>query len=149
MGVERPSWDTYFMNIARAVADRATCPRRRVGAVLVRERRILTTGFNGAPRGLPHCTEVGCDPEEGHCQRSVHAEQNAVIQAALHGVSTAGADLYCTSHPCAHCASVLVNAGVATVIYADDYPDARSRAVLRAAGVRAVRLGPGDGREEA
>ena len=132
---ERPSWDAYFLTIAAAVAQRSTCRRRRVGAVLVRDRRILVTGFNGAVRGQPHCLDVGCDMQDGHCVRAVHAEVNAVIQAALHGVSTLGSTLYCTSQPCHGCTKVLLNAGVAAVVYADSYQDARADALWAAAGI--------------
>lgn len=132
---ERPSWDAYFLTIAAAVAQRSTCRRRRVGAVLVRDRRILVTGFNGAVRGQPHCLDVGCDMQDGHCVRAVHAEVNAVIQAALHGVSTLGSTLYCTSQPCHGCTKVLLNAGVAAVVYADPYQDARADALWAAAGI--------------
>jgi len=132
---ERPDWDTYFLGIAEAVSTRSTCPRRSVGAVLVRNRRILTTGYNGAPRGLPHCSEVGCELENGHCVRAVHAEVNAVVQAALHGVSTESSTLYCTSEPCYACAKLVVNAGVIRVVYRDPYDDVRSRELFRRAGI--------------
>jgi dCMP deaminase len=141
---ERPSWDEYFLTIADAVAKRSTCLRRRVGAVLVRERRILTTGFNGAVRGQPHCLDVGCDLEDGHCVRAVHAEMNAVVQAALHGVSTMGATLYCTSSPCHACTKVLLNAGVREVVYRDPYDDPRARALWAAAGVAVRRVAEGE-----
>jgi dCMP deaminase len=131
----RPDWDAYFLTIARDVAARSTCPRRAVGAVLVRERRILTTGYNGAPRGAPHCTEVGCQLANGHCQRAVHAEMNAVVQAALHGVSTQGSTLYCTSQPCYSCAKVLVNAGVVRVVYQEPYDDPLARELFATVGV--------------
>ena len=96
----RPGWDEYFMEIARTVATRATCPRASVGAVLTREHRILTTGYNGAPRGVAHCLEVGCMIVDGHCLRATHAEANAIVQGALHGVALAGATAYCTHQPC-------------------------------------------------
>lgn len=131
----RPSWDAYFLAIAAAVGERSTCRRRRVGALLVRDRRILVTGFNGAVRGQPHCLDVGCDMHDGHCVRAVHAEVNAVIQAALHGVSTAESTLYCTSQPCHGCTKVLLNAGVIGVVYADPYDDERADALWAAAGV--------------
>jgi dCMP deaminase len=134
-GEERPTWDAYFLTIAAAVGQRSTCRRRKVGALLVRDRRILVTGFNGAVRGQPHCLEVGCDMQDGHCVRAVHAEVNAVIQAALHGVSTLGSTLYCTSQPCHGCTKVLLNAGVAAVVYTDAYDDARADALWAAAGI--------------
>ena len=106
----RPSWDEYFMNIAHEVACRSTCTRAPVGAVIVKDKRILTTGYNGSPRGLAHCMEVGCLMDNEHCVRTLHAEQNAIIQAALHGVSTRGADIYVTHQPCFICAKMIINA---------------------------------------
>ncbi len=108
----RPGWDEYFMEIARTVATRATCPRAAVGCVLVREHRILTTGYNGAPRGVAHCTDVGCTVVNEHCVRATHAEANAVVQGALHGVSLQGATAYCTHQPCVNCSKLLISAGV-------------------------------------
>jgi dCMP deaminase len=117
----RPDWDSYFMKIAFAVSERSTCDRAFVGCVLVLEKRILTTGFNGSPAGLPHCDEVGHLIVEGHCVRTIHAETNAIIQAALHGVSTRGATCYVTHFPCINCAKVLINAGITRLVYASDY----------------------------
>ncbi len=136
----RPTWDEYFMEIARQVAQRSTCPRASVGAVIVRERRILTTGYNGAPEGLLHCLEAGCIIEDDHCQRSLHAEQNAIIQAALHGVSIAGGTTYITHQPCNTCAKMIINAGLKRVIYAGEYPDELARNFLAEAGVELVRF---------
>jgi|YNPMSStandDraft_2_1061718.scaffolds.fasta_scaffold01457_4 dCMP deaminase len=121
--MNRPSWDEYFMQIAQMVATRATCPRRRVGAVIVLDKRILATGYNGAPIGLAHCTEVGCHIVAGHCIRALHAEQNAILQAALNGVSTRGATLYVTCQPCNHCAKMIINAGIQRVVFEGNYPD--------------------------
>jgi dCMP deaminase len=149
----RPSWDEYFLRIAEVVSQRSTCLRRQVGALLVRDRRILTTGYNGAPAGLPHCAQVGCLREklgvpagERHelC-RGLHAEQNAIIQAALHGVSTQGAVLYVTCHPCSVCAKMLVNAGITKVVTAQGYPDELAAEILRTAGIPVVRSAEGDG----
>jgi len=134
----RPGWDEYFMEIARTVATRATCPRASVGCVLTRDLRILTTGYNGAPRGVAHCTEVGCTVVNEHCQRATHAEANAVVQAALHGVSIQGATAYCTHQPCIHCSKLLISAGVTTIIYATAYLDPIARDLLAEAGVRLV-----------
>ncbi|BDE08169.1 cytidine deaminase [Vulcanimicrobium alpinum] len=134
-GVERPGWDAYFMEIARTVATRATCPRARVGAVLTRDKRILTTGYNGAPRGVPHCTDAGCMIVDGHCLRATHAEANAIVQGALHGVSLAGATAYCTHQPCAGCSKLLISAGVERIVYADAYRDAVASELLAEAGV--------------
>ena len=132
---KRPSWDRYFMDIAYEVANRSTCHRAQVGAVIVKDKRILTTGYNGSPSGLPHCTEVGCLMENGHCIRTLHAEQNAIIQAALHGVSTAGSSIYVTHQPCFLCAKMIINAGIKEIIYGQEYPDERSRRFLKDAGV--------------
>ncbi len=143
----RPSWDEYFMDIAFTVAQRSTCDRAHVGAVLVRDRRILCTGYNGAPAGLPHCDDVGHLMVDGHCVRTLHAEQNALIQAALHGVSTEGATAYVTHQPCLTCAKMIINAGVRRVVYAGNYPDAYSREFLAQAGVTLEHLPrqrPGD-----
>jgi len=154
--MDRPSWDEYFMQIARVVATRATCPRRSVGAVIVYERRMLTTGYNGAPRELKHCPPDGPLHDwprgcmmNGHCVRAVHAEQNAIVQAALNGVSTRGATLYVTCQPCNGCAKMIVNAGITKVVFDGDYPDEFAMEVFREAGLTVVRLsGTGAGSEE-
>ncbi|MEZ4768762.1 MAG: cytidine/deoxycytidylate deaminase family protein [Caldilineales bacterium] len=131
----RPSWDDYFMGITLEVAKRSTCDRARVGAIIVKDRRILTTGYNGAPAGLPHCDEIGHLMVDGHCVRTLHAEQNAIIQAAQHGVSVAGGSIYVTHQPCLTCAKMIINAGLKRVVYAGAYPDANSVAFLAQAGV--------------
>lgn len=113
----RPTLDEYLMNIANAVATRATCDRAHVGAVLVRDKQILSTGYNGSPSGLPSCDDIGHLMEDGHCIRTVHAEMNAVVQCAIHGVSTKESTLYCTHLPCVRCAQVLINAGVIRIVY--------------------------------
>ncbi|WP_422449051.1 deoxycytidylate deaminase [Thermoanaerobacterium sp. DL9XJH110] len=142
----RPSWDSYFMEIAGVVAKRSTCLRRHVGAVVVKDRRILTTGYNGAPSGLAHCEDVGClrekmnvPPGERHelC-RGIHAEQNAIIQAAIWGISIKGATLYCTTQPCALCAKMLINAGIARIVYTGDYPDELAMRLLEEARVEII-----------
>ncbi len=117
----RPSWDDYFINISLAVAERSTCDRAHVGAVLVKDKRILTTGFNGSPSGQGHCDEEGHLLVDGHCVRTIHAETNAIIQAALHGVSTKGASCYVTHFPCIQCTKTLINAGVSRVVYVNNY----------------------------
>ena len=117
----RPDWDSYFMKIANAVSERSTCDRAQVGCVLVLDKRILTTGFNGSPAGQPHCDEVGHLIVEGHCVRTIHAETNAIIQAALHGVSTKGSTCYVTHYPCMNCAKALVNAGISRLVYSNPY----------------------------
>jgi dCMP deaminase len=134
----RPGWDEYFMQIARTVATRATCPRASVGAVIVRDHRILTTGYNGAPRHVAHCTEVGCALEHDHCVRTTHAEANAVVQGALHGVSLAGAAIYCTHQPCLSCSKLLISAGIVRIVYQEAYPDTHAQRLLAEAGVALV-----------
>lgn len=142
----RPSWEEYFMEIASLVARRSTCRRRAVGAILVKDKRVLTTGYNGAPMGLSHCLEIGClreklgvpSGERHELCRGLHAEQNAVIQAALHGVSIRGADLYCTNTPCSICAKMLINAGINKIYYASGYADDLGRSMLDEAGIELV-----------
>lgn len=119
----RATWDEYFGRIAAEVATRATCPRRHVGAVFVREKSILATGYNGSVRGMSHCDDVGCLMVEGHCARTVHAEINALAQAARHGVRVEGATVYITAFPCWTCAKALFNAGVGRIVYAEPYQD--------------------------
>jgi dCMP deaminase len=145
----RPSWDDYFLGITRAVASRSTCLRRHVGAIVVRDKRILTTGYNGAPAGLQHCSQAGCmrdqlgipSGERHDLCRGLHAEQNALVQAALHGISVQGATLYCTFAPCAICAKMLINAGVKKVVFLDSYPDQLARDLLDEAGVESAKGG--------
>ncbi len=132
----RPGWDEYFMGVAETVATRATCPRASVGAVLVRDHRILTTGYNGAPRHAGHCSEVGCEMLDGHCVRAVHAEANAIVQGALHGVGLAGATAYCTHQPCVNCAKLFISAGVIRIVYRDPYIDPFAERLLKEAGVK-------------
>ena len=134
----RPSWDEYFMEIAHLVAKRSTCLRRQVGAVLVREKRLLATGYNGAPSGMEHCDMTGClrarlgipSGERHELCRGIHAEQNVIIQAARHGISTEGATLFCTISPCFICAKILVQAGVRHVVYGAGYPDEKALEML-------------------
>lgn len=126
------------MQIANTVATRSTCPRASVGCVLTRERRILTTGYNGAPSGVPHCTDVGCLLVNDHCQRATHAEANAIVQGALHGVSVAGATAYCTHQPCVNCTKLLISAGIKKIIFDTPYPDPIATDLLREAGVGIV-----------
>ncbi|MFO7152781.1 MAG: cytidine/deoxycytidylate deaminase family protein [Bacillota bacterium] len=144
---ERPPWDDYFMEIARVVAKRSTCLRRSVGAVVVLEKRILTTGYNGAPTGLAHCLEIGClrekmgvpSGERHELCRGLHAEQNAIIQAAVWGISIKGATLYVTCQPCALCAKMLINAGIKKIVYEGEYPDELSMELLKEAGIEVVK----------
>jgi dCMP deaminase len=145
---KRPSWDDYFLEIAEVVAKRSSCMRRHIGAIIVRDHRILTTGYNGAPSGLKHCTEIGClrdqlEVESGtrhELCRALHSEMNAIIQAAQHGVSTKGASLYCTNQPCSVCARMLINAGIVRIVYTGDYPDEFARELLEEAGIEVVRV---------
>jgi dCMP deaminase len=140
MPAGRPSWDRYFMDIARAVSTRSTCSRRSVGAIVVKDKRILATGYNGAPAGLRHCDHTaGADMRDGHCARSTHAEQNAIVQAARHGTPIDGAAMYCTDQPCLVCAKLLVNAGVRRVVFEGDYPDQLAVDILAEAGIELVR----------
>jgi dCMP deaminase len=135
----RPDWDTYFLKIAYAVSERSTCDRAFVGCVLVRDKRILTTGFNGSPTGQDHCDEVGHLMVEGHCVRTIHAETNAIIQAALHGVSTRGAICYVTHLPCINCTKALINAGISRIVYSEAYrPDENALAFIKAADIEAT-----------
>lgn len=143
-GGKRPSWTEYFMKIAGVVAERSTCLRRKVGAILVREKRILTTGYNGAPRGMKHCSETGCLRAEMNIPsgrrheicRGLHAEQNAIIQAAVHGINIDQSTIYITCQPCSLCAKMLINAGIKEIIFEGDYPDALALKMLREAGVK-------------
>lgn len=118
---ERPSWDEYFVGIARLVASRATCPRRSVGAVIVKDLRIISTGYNGSMPNTDHCTDVGCLMIDGHCERTIHAEVNAIAQAAKNGQSVNGATLYCTTFPCWNCFKSVVSSGIQELVFADSY----------------------------
>ncbi len=137
----RPTWDDYFIKIALAVAERSTCDRAHVGAVLVRDKRILTTGFNGSPAGLPHCDDAGHLLVDGHCVRTIHAETNAIIQAALHGVSTKDATCYVTHFPCINCTKTLINAGVTRIVYRNNYRvDINAQDFCEGAGVEITHI---------
>ncbi len=144
---QRPSWDTYFMNITTLVAQRSTCTRRAVGAIIVKDKRILSTGYNGAPTGIRHCLEVGClreslqvpSGERHELCRGIHAEQNAIIQAAYHGVSVNNAVLYCTNQPCAICAKMIINAGIKKIYYQSGYTDALAQEMLTEAGIDLIK----------
>lgn len=138
MSTLRPDIDQYFLDIAKVVATRATCDRAHIGAVLVRSKYIITTGYNGAPRGLAHCDEVGHLMENEHCVRTTHAEQNAIIQAAVHGSSTEGSTLYSTHSPCKICAKIILNAGIKRVVVAEFYRDDIVLAMFKEAGVEFV-----------
>ncbi len=143
--MKRLSWDRYFMNLAVQAATRSTCPRKSVGAVVVRDKAVLATGYNGSIRGLPHCTDVGCLMENGHCVRTVHAEANAILQAARHGVRIEGADIYVTASPCWDCFKLIANAGIRRVHFGEFYRDERIREFAGEAGIELVSLGLEDG----
>jgi len=140
---KRPGWDNYFLDIVELVSKRSTCCRRAVGAGLVSDSRILATGYNGAPSKLQHCLDIGClreqlkvpSGERHELCRGLHAEQNAIIQAALHGVSTKGSTLYCTNHPCVICAKMIINAGILRIVIRDGYHDKLAAQMLKEAGI--------------
>lgn len=144
MNAKRPTWDEYFIGIADLISRRSTCLRRSVGAVLVKDKRILATGYNGAPSGITHCSVTGCIREKlkvpsgqrHELCRGLHGEQNAFLQAALHGTSLKGASLYSTTQPCIICAKMIINAGIKEIVIKGDYPDKMSKALLREAKVR-------------
>lgn len=144
----RPSWDEYFLEVACLVAKRATCLRRSVGAVIVKDKRILATGYNGAPSGLAHCSDVGClreklkvpSGERHELCRGLHAEQNALIQASLYGISVKSSILYATNQPCVICAKMLINAGIKEIIISDGYPDKLASEFLREARIKVKRI---------
>ena len=135
---KRPDWTEYFMDITRLVARRSTCIRRQVGAIVVKDKRILATGYNGVPTGLAHCEDTGCIREQNNVPsgqrhelcRGLHAEQNTIIQAAFHGISISGATLYCTTLPCSICLKMLINAGITAIIYEQGYPDELTESLL-------------------
>ncbi|PKK84523.1 MAG: cytidine deaminase [candidate division Zixibacteria bacterium HGW-Zixibacteria-1] len=139
----RPSWHEYFMRIAQLAATRSTCLRRQVGAVIVKDKKVLATGYNGSPSGLRHCLDIGCMREQmgipsgqrHELCRAIHAEQNAIIQAATSGVSVAGGILYSTTFPCILCAKILINAGIREIFIGEGYPDDLSKEMLEEAGV--------------
>lgn len=144
----RPSWDIYFMEIAHLVSNRSTCLRRQVGAVIVKDKHILTTGYNGAPCGLKHCEEVGClrekmkipSGERHELCRGLHAEQNAIIQSALHGISIKEGMLYCTHQPCILCTKMLINAGIKRIVYEGEYPDELAKEFLEEAEIDVIKI---------
>ena len=143
MADTRPSWDEYFLDITRRVATRSTCLRRAVGAILVHDKRIIASGYNGGPSGLAHCLDIGClreklgipSGQQHELCRGIHAEQNAIIQAARYGVSIEGSVLYCTTQPCTQCTKMLINAGITEIVYAEGYPDDLARELLEESGI--------------
>ena len=146
--ITRLTIDKYFMNVAKVISTRSICLRKCVGAVIVRENHIISTGYNGSPAGLIHCTDIGCIRDEQNISsgtqteicRGVHAEQNAIIQAALHGVSTKDATIYVTHQPCIICSKMIINAGIVRVVYEIDYPDHAGLELLKSAGVIILKL---------
>ena len=147
----RPSWDEYFMDITHLVSKRSTCLRRQVGALLVKDKKILATGYNGAPSRMEHCLDIGClreregihSGERHELCRGLHAEQNAIIQAAYHGVGIQGATLYCTNHPCIICSKMIINAGIEKIVYDQGYADLLAIQILRESGIRIKKFGRG------
>lgn len=146
-GFMRPSWDEYFMEIVELIKSRSTCLRRQVGALIAKDKRILATGYNGAPIGCKHCEEVGCLREKYKVPsgqrhelcRAIHAEQNAIVQAAYSGVSVKGATLYVTNQPCVLCAKMIINAGIEKIVFKGDYPDDIAMELLKEASVRVIK----------
>lgn len=144
----RPSWDEYFLNIAKLVSCRSTCLRRKVGALIVKDKRILATGYNGTPSKISHCDQVGCvreklkvpSGERAELCRGLHAEQNAIIQAANYGASLKGAMLYCTNQPCIICAKMIINAGISEIVTGGKYPDKLARQFLKQAKIKIRRV---------
>ena len=141
---DRPSWHQYFLTITRNVAERSTCTRAKVGAVIVRDKNILATGYNGAPAGMPHCIDAGClvytsrtptGEVEENCFRTIHAEINAIAQAAKNGASIRDADIYITHTPCIHCVKVLINTGIRRIFYEREYKRATIEELLRGANI--------------
>ena len=145
---KRPSWDEYFLEVAKLVAKRSTCLRRSVGAVIVKDKRILATGYNGAPAGLKHCSDVGClrqklkipSGERHELCRALHAEQNALIQASLYGISVKGSVMYATCQPCVICAKMLINAGIKEIVISSGYPDKMAMDFLKQAKIKVKML---------
>ncbi len=141
--IDRPSWSEYFMSITDLVSQRSTCIRRKVGAILVRDKRIIATGYNGAPSGIKHCLDVGClreqqgipSGERHELCRGLHAEQNSIIQAALHGVSIEGSTLYCSNMPCSICSKMLINARIVEIFFKEGYADPLASEMLTEAGI--------------
>jgi dCMP deaminase len=131
----RKDWHRYFMEIAQVVSTRSTCTRKHVGAVIVRDKTILSTGYNGSVRGRPHCDEIGCDMENDHCVATIHAEANAIIQAAKNGVCINGGEIYTTASPCWNCFKLIANSGIKKIYYQEVYGDKRSLDVSKEIGI--------------
>ena len=146
MSRPRADWPQYFMEVARVVATRSTCDRRNVGAVVVRDRMILSTGYNGSIRGMPHCDEVGHMMEGGHCVATIHAETNAILQAARNGVRIEGAEIYTTSSPCWNCFKMIANSGITRIYYGSFYREDRIFDTAKTLGIELIDLAPAEGR---
>jgi len=140
MTKERVSWETYFMNIAKEVSTRSTCDRKHVGAVIVRDKTLLSTGYNGSIKGLPHCNEAGCEMVDGHCIRTSHAEANAIVQAAKNGVKIDGSEIYVTASPCYNCFKLIANSGIKIIFYKEFYRDQRIKERAKEVGIKLVSL---------
>ena len=136
----RVDWNIYFMRIAKQVATRATCDRKHVGAVIVKDKNILATGYNGSISGMPHCDEVGHMMENDHCVATIHAEANAILQAAKHGTAIDGADIYVTASPCWNCFQLIANAGIRRIFYGEFYRDHRIHDVAQQVGIELISL---------
>ncbi|MEW6653735.1 MAG: deaminase [Bacteroidota bacterium] len=137
---KRPSWDEYFLKVAMLVSERATCPRMHCGCVLVRDKQILSTGYNGSIPGDVHCEDEGCMVVDNHCVRTIHAEMNAILQCSAHGISTANATAYITNMPCTNCAKALIAAGIKEIVIFSDYHDTLAEKFFKIAKVKIVRL---------
>ena len=137
---DRVSWETYFMNIAQEVATRSTCDRKHVGAVIVRGKTILSTGYNGSVRGMHHCDEIGHEMKNGHCVRTIHAEANAVVQSARNGVRIDEAEIYVTASPCYDCFKMIANAGLSSIYYGEFYRDTRINSLAEQIGIELINL---------
>lgn len=140
MRAKRPSWDEYFLKVAMLVSERATCPRMHCGCVLVRDKQILSTGYNGSIPGDDHCEDVGCMIVDNHCVRTIHAEMNAILQCSSHGQKTTGATAYVTNMPCTNCAKALITAGIKEVVIFSDYHDTLAEDFFSKAGVILKRI---------
>ena len=140
MTKERVSWETYFMNIAKEVSTRSTCDRKHVGAVIVRDKTLLSTGYNGSIKGLPHCNEAGCEMVDVHCIRTSHAEANAIVQAAKNGVKIDGSEIYVTASPCYNCFKLIANSGIKIIFYNELYRDQRIKERAKEVGIELVSL---------
>jgi dCMP deaminase len=141
MTKERVSWETYFMNIAKEVSTRSTCDRKHVGAVIVRDRTLLSTGYNGSIKGLPHCNDAGCEMVDGHCIRTSHAEANAIVQAAKNGVKIDDSEIYVTASPCYNCFKLIANSGIKVIFYNELYRDERIKDRAKEVGIELISLG--------